>query len=52
MSTDSQKAEKHPRCILNRTNLCGQQKNSPAAFLQRGYLHVSNRMSVQSVSAL
>ena len=27
-------------------------KNTPAAFLQRGYLHVSNRMSVQSVSAL
>lgn len=27
-------------------------ENTPAAFLQRGYLHVSNRMSVQSVSAL
>ena len=32
----------------------GSQKaeDTPAAFLQRGYLHVSKRMSVQSVSPL
>ena len=27
-------------------------EDTPAAFLQRGYLHVSKRMSVQSVSPL